>query len=300
MQVYVLDRLWRPVPIGVPGELYIGGDGLARGYRNNPALTAEKFVPHPFSEIPGARLYKTGDLVRWQADGNLEFLGRLDTQVKLRGNRVESGEIESRLNRHPAVRDSLVLARQDGEGRKRLVAYFLSRQVPAPPNKELSDFLRTMLPEQMTPSAFVGLNAWPLAPNGKVDRCALPLPEQLNRPSRRSFAGPRSQVEKTVTKIWSELLGNARVGVHDNFFELGGHSLLAVQAVARLEESFKIQLSVRSLFEKPIAADLAREIERRVANHAPQRKPGIVRVSREAYRVSCLSGEAGGQLLKHR
>src|SRR5947208_6852095 len=192
VQAYVLDRLLRPVPVGVPGELYIGGESLARGYRNNPVLTSGEFIPHPLSNRRGARLYKTGDLVRWQTDGNLEFLGRIDQQVKIRGYRIEPGEIESLLNQHPAVRESLVLARESGRGQKQLAAYLIANQRPAPAIKELTDFLRPKLPDYMVPSAFAFLDAWPLTPNGKVDRNALPAPDQLGLKSSEEFAAPRN------------------------------------------------------------------------------------------------------------
>ena len=298
VQAYVLDRLLRPVPAGVPGELYIGGDSLARGYRNNPALTTEKFIPHPFSGKPGERLYKTGDLVRWLSDGNLEFLGRIDHQVKIRGYRMEPGEIESRLNQHPLVRESLVLAREEGHGPKQLVAYLILKQPAPPATKELSDFLRTRLPDYMVPSMFVFLHAWPLTPNGKVDRNALPAPEESNRQSRRTFVAPRNHLEETVAKVWSDVLGRAPAGIHDNFFELGGHSLLAAQAISRLNESFNIHLSIRSLFEKPTVAELVREIARMMSRHNAQRAPAITRIAREAYRAGRPSPEAGIELAK--
>ena len=298
VQVYVLDPMLRPVPVGVPGELYIGGESLARGYRNNPALTGEKFIPNPFSATPGGRLYRTGDLVRRLADGNLQFLGRVDQQVKIRGYRIEPGEIEARLNQHPTVRECLVMARDQENGPKQLVAYLILKQPTAPPSKELSDFLRTTLPDFMVPSAFVCLDAWPLTPNAKIDRRALPAPERSQRPLRRAYVAPRDQVEETVARLWSQLLGRPRVGVHDNFFELGGHSLLAAQAVARLKESFQIQMSIRTLFEKPTVADFAKEIDRLAARRAPQRGPGLARVSRESYRVGRPSVEGAAQLAK--
>jgi len=298
VRAYVLDRLLRAVPVGVPGELYIGGDGLARGYRNNPGLTATRFIPHPHSEQPGARLYKTGDLVRWLEDGNLEFLGRVDHQVKIRGYRIEPGEIESQLNRHPAVRESLVLAHEDARGEKQLVAHLVLRQQPAPASKELSDFLRTTLPDYMVPSAFVFLDAWPLTPNGKVDRQALPAPKELLRRSSRAFVAPRNPLEAAVATIWAEVLGRSRIGVHENFFEQGGHSLRAAQVVSRLKEALNIDLSVRSLFEKPTVAALAREIERATASRAAQRGPSLTRVSREAYRMNPPSSETAAQAMR--
>lgn len=298
VEVFVLDRLLRPVPVGVPGQLFVGGDGLARGYRNNPLLTLEKFIAHPFNNKPGARLYKTGDLVRWLPDGNLEFLGRIDHQVKIRGHRIEPGEIETKLNQHPAVRESLVVARETDPGRKQLVAYFIPRHPPGPAFGELSGFLRAMLPDYMVPSAFVACGTWPLTPNGKVDRSALPAPDDSNYRAGRLFTAPRNRVEENIARIWSEVLGCSQVGAHDNFFELGGHSLLAAQAVSRLKESFKLHLSIRSLFEKPTVAGLAREIERTIARNAPRREGGIARISREAYRVDQPSPGANAELMK--
>ncbi|HXT39116.1 MAG TPA: amino acid adenylation domain-containing protein [Candidatus Angelobacter sp.] len=298
VEVFVLDRLLRPVPVGVPGQLFVGGDGLARGYRNNPLLTLEKFITHPFNNQPGARLYKTGDLVRWLPDGNLEFLGRIDHQVKIRGHRIEPGEIETKLNQHPAVRESLVVARETDPGRKQLVAYIIPRHPPGPAFAELSGFLRATLPDYMVPSAFVACGAWPLTPNGKVDRSALPAPDDSNYRASRLFTAPRNHVEENIARIWSEVLGCPRVGAHDNFFELGGHSLLAAQAVSRLKESFNLHMSIRSLFEKPTVAELAREIERTIARSTPRRDPGIARVSREAYRVNRPSPGANAELMK--
>jgi amino acid adenylation domain-containing protein len=298
VEAYVLDRLLRPVPVGIPGQLYVGGDGLARGYRNNPLLTREKFVAHPFNNKPGARLYKTGDLVRWLSDGNLEFLGRIDHQMKIRGHRIEPGEIESQLNLHPSVRESVVLARETSSSQKQLVAYFIPRRQPGPAFRELSGFLRARLPDYMLPAAFVACDAWPLTPNGKVDRSALPAPDDSTHCASRPFAAPRNPVEESVAKVWSEVLARPRVGAHDNFFELGGHSLLAAQAVSRLKESFNIHLSIRSLFEKPTVAQLAREIERMTTQRAPRRGPGIMRVAREAYRVNPSSPGVGAELMK--
>jgi microcystin synthetase protein McyB len=283
--VYVLDRLLRPVPVGVPGELFVGGDGLARGYRNNPALTAEKFVPHPFASEPGARLYKTGDLVRWSADGNLEFLGRRDHQVKIRGHRIEPGEIETMLNQHPSVRESLVIARDGARGQKQLVAYLIAKREPRPSFKELVDFLRAKLPDYMVPTAFVFLDAWPLTPNGKVDRRALPAPDQPRVQISGTFVAPRDRVESSVAEIWSEVLGHPRIGVHDNFFELGGHSLLGAQVISRLNSRFNVSVSIRGVFEKPTVAELACEVGRLLNKEESQRPSAIKPVGRESYRM---------------
>jgi amino acid adenylation domain-containing protein len=295
VQVYVLDQRLRPVPIHVPGELYIGGESLARGYRNQPALTAEKFVRDPFSQDAGARLYKTGDLVRWLPDGNLEFLGRMDHQVKIRGYRIEPGEIEALLNRHPAVRESVIIATEAARGQKQLIAYLIAKGESKPGTKELADFLRTKLPDYMVPSAFVFLSAWPLTPNGKVDRNALPAPDQSSFKSSRAFVAPRNRFEGAAAKVWSEILGRTRIGIHDNFFELGGHSLLAAQAIARLNEEFKVALPVRSLFDEPTIAGLTREIEKSLDHGATRRAPALARVARDAYRVSECSPEMNAE-----
>ncbi|MFP2930911.1 amino acid adenylation domain-containing protein, partial [Pyxidicoccus sp. 3LG] len=274
-RVYVLDRTFHPVPVGVTGELYVGGAGLARGYLGRPALTAERFLPHPFSSEPGARLYRTGDLVRWRADGSLEFMGRADEQVKVRGFRIEPGEIEAALLRHPDVREAVVLAREDGPGGKRLVAYV----VPHVPAAALRDFLQALLPEHMVPSAFVPLEALPLTPNGKVDRKALPAPGAgATVAHEEGSVAPRTETERRVAAIWSELLGVAPIGVEDNFFELGGHSLLATQAISRLRESFGVEVPLQRLFEEPTVAALALHLESSLRDTAPeaQREPPLV------------------------
>ena len=258
-QMYVLDRQQRIVPVGVSGELYIGGDCLARGYLNRPELTAEKFVPHPFSEREGARLYRTGDVGRWLSDGRIEFLGRVDHQVKIRGFRVEMGEIEAMLSQHPGVRESIVIAREDIPGDKRLVAYVVSEEVSA---KALRQYLGQHLPEYMIPQAFVTLDQMPLTANGKVDRRKLPAPEiNVEREAIEAAATP---VEEVLVGIWSEVLG-VTVGVEDDFFELGGHSLLATQVMSRALEAFGVQIALRELFEKPTVRELAAVVERELA-----------------------------------
>lgn len=260
-QVYILDSHLQPVPIGVPGELYIGGDGLARGYFRRPKLTREKFIPDQFSEIPGKRLYKTGDLARYLPDGNIEFLGRMDYQVKIRGFRVELGEIEAILAEHPAVTETVVLAREDQLGDKRLVAYVVEAKEEMRKTKdfELREYLREKLPDYMIPSAFVMLEALPLTPNGKVDRCALPAPDRSSLEER--YVAPRTSTEKVLSEIWAEVLDLERVGIHDNFFEIGGHSLLATQLISRVHKTFNVDLPLRSLFEDPTIANLAESIE---------------------------------------
>ena len=259
--VYVLDRDMEPVPVGVPGELHIGGAALGRGYSFRPALTAEKFVPDPFSTTPGARLYRTGDLARYRADGNIDFLGRIDDQVKLRGYRIELGEIEALLHAHPAVAHGVVAIREDVPGDKRLVAYFVSTEGSSASVTALREHLQASLPEYMVPSAFVSLDALPLTPNGKVDRKALPASDGSRPDLESAFVAPRNNVEQVLAEIFGEVLNVARVGVHDNFFALGGHSLLATQVVSRIRVAFQVELPLRALFEAATVAELARGIE---------------------------------------
>jgi amino acid adenylation domain-containing protein len=261
-QVYVLDRYAQPVPIGVPGELYIGGDGLACNYLNLPQLTAERFIPHPFSDKPEARLYRTGDRVRYRPDGSLEFLGRLDHQVKIRGFRIEPGEIEAVLGHHPAVGQTVVVAREDTPGDKRLVAYVVPCGGQNPTASDFRSFLQTKLPDYMVPSVFVVLGALPLTPNGKVDRRALPAPDRARRQRQGSFLAPRDPLELQLTKLWEELLGTEPVGVQDNFFELGGHSLLAVRFVAQIEKLFGKVVPLALLFQAPTVEQLAHALRR--------------------------------------
>ena len=259
VQVYVLDRNRQPVPIGVPGEMCLGGASLARGYRNRPELTAEKFIPNPFSNEPGARLYRTGDLVRYLPDGNLEFLGRIDEQVKIRGFRIELGEIEAVLAEHPAIREAAVIAREDIPGQKRLVAYIVPTGSSVP-NAEVAAYLREKLPDYMVPSSFVAMSALPLTANGKVDRKALPAPDDSGS-RQESYVAPRTPVEEVLANIWAGILQRDRVGVHDDFFELGGHSLLATQVVSRVRQALVTELPLRALFETPTVAGLAERVE---------------------------------------
>lgn len=264
-QIYLLDKNRQPVPMGVPGEMYIGGDGVAREYLNRPELTGEKFVPNPLSaKFAGAkagRLYKTGDLARWRADGNLEFLGRIDHQVKIRGFRIELGEIESVLRKHPGLRESVVVVREDRPGDKRLAAYVVRKAEAQLDGDQLRKFVRESVPEYMVPSAFVFLEALPLTPNGKVDRKALPVPEQERRSSDAEFVEPGSLVEEQLAGIWREVLGVDRVSTRDNFFELGGHSLLAIQVISRVREKLKVELPLFSLFDAPTIEQLARGLD---------------------------------------
>jgi amino acid adenylation domain-containing protein len=259
-RVYILDSNLQPVPVGVPGELHIAGAGLARGYRNQPRLTEEKFIPNPFSSAGEARLYKTGDLVRWRPDGQIEFLGRLDHQVKIRGQRIELGEIEAVLGGCPGVREAIVVSRENAPGENRLDAYLVWKNGARWQPEMLRKFLKKQLPEAMVPSAFVTLDALPLTPNGKVDRQALPAPE-ANGESGTPFVAPHTLTETRLAEIWREVLGVERVGVHDNFFQLGGHSLNATQVSSRVLVAFQIELPLRDLFDFPTVAELAEKID---------------------------------------
>ncbi len=273
-RLYVLDQNLAPLPIGVPGELYIGGAGVARGYLNRPRLTAERFVPDPFGKGPGERLYRTGDLVRWRSDGNLEYLGRVDRQLKVRGFRIEPAEIEEALAQHPAVREAVITACEAASGDRRLVAYLvLATGRPAPADSELRQFLRNELPEPMIPSAFVVLEALPLTPNGKVDREALPAPESVSFRPGALFVAPRGPLEEEVASIWSAVLGIERIGSADNFFDLGGHSLLATQVISRLCEATNVEIPLRALFESPTVAGMAKRIE--TARRAESRSESV-------------------------
>jgi acyl carrier protein len=255
-QLYILDRTMQPVPIGVAGELHIGGVQVAAGYLNRPELTAEKFIPDPFSTSPAARLYKTGDLCRYRTDGSIEFLGRLDLQVKLRGFRIELGEIEAVLGHHPAVRQGVVVAREDVPGDKRLVAYVVPVDSSALDPGELRGFLQKQLPDYMVPAALIPLESLPLLPNGKVDRRGLPAPE-WERQSAETYVPPQNELEKTIAAIWQELLQVDKVGVDDTFFELGGHSLLIVQSHRLLSKVTDKKLTVTDMFRFPTIRALA-------------------------------------------
>ncbi|HEV2799874.1 MAG TPA: amino acid adenylation domain-containing protein, partial [Pyrinomonadaceae bacterium] len=273
-RVYVLDESMRPSALGVYGELYVGGDGLARGYVNEPRLTAERFVPNPFAEEPGERLYRTGDIVRRLSDGNIEFLGRRDGQVKLRGFRVEAGEIESVLCEHERVGECVVVVREFGQSGKRLVAYVTPRTTGETgdgelmseelTNGELRRYLKARLPEYMIPSVFVSLARLPLTPNGKIDRAALPEPVRAVE-AESHYREPRNATEEILAGIWAELLGLERVGLRDDFFELGGHSLLATQVASRARAAFRIELPLRALFENSVLEDLAAYIANLIA-----------------------------------
>ncbi|MCZ6834527.1 MAG: LLM class flavin-dependent oxidoreductase [Planctomycetota bacterium] len=256
-ELYILDESLQPLPVGVPGELFIGGDGVVRGYHNRPELTAERFIAHPFRNQANARLYRTGDIARWMADGRMDFLGRCDHQVKLRGYRIELGEIESGLALHESVREAVVIAREDTPGDVRLVAYLVPVENDSIDENELREMLREMLPEYMLPSHYVVLDAYPLTPNRKVDRKALPAPDQSGSESKLEAILPTNDVELTIIEIWKEVLGVASAGIEDNFFDLGGHSLLAVKTHRRLAESFQRTITITDLFRYPTVRALA-------------------------------------------
>lgn len=264
-QAYVLDRFLQPVPIGVVGELYISGAGLARGYLHQPELTSNKFIVNPFDNSNYHRLYKTGDLVRYLDDGKIEFIGRLDHQVKIRGFRIELGEIEATLRQCPLVREAVVVATEDVVGDKHLVAYIVAVD-PNPSHTQLRNFLKQYLPEYMLPSAFVLMDTLPLTSNGKVNRQALPALEQTRPDLEETFVAPRTPAEEILAEIWANILGLEKVGIHDNFFERGGHSLLIVQLFARLRAAFQVDLPFQTLFDAPTVATFAERLDARQAS----------------------------------
>jgi amino acid adenylation domain-containing protein len=278
-EIYLLDSHLQPVPMGVRGELHIGGAGLARGYLNRPELTNEKFIPNPFSHDPQARLYKTGDQARYLPDGNIEYIGRIDHLVKLRGFRIELGEIEAVLAKHPNVQQSVVIVREDQPGDKRLVAYIIPNPESAPTPNTLRHFLKQQLPEYMVPAVFVMLEVLPLTPNGKVDRRALPAPDTSLSDCDVDIVAPCTITEELIASIWAEILGFKQVGIHSNFFELGGHSLLATQVIARVRETFSVDVSLRCLFESPTVAALSQFIEAACNSNSTPQVSEIRRVS---------------------
>lgn len=261
-QIYLLDKHYQPVPIGVTGEIYIAGDGLARGYRKRPSLTADRFIPNPFSTQPGQRMYKTGDVGRYLPDGNIEYLGRNDHQVKVRGFRIELGEIESQLNQHPTINNAIVTTQQDSSDSSFLVGYFITEKPEASPTgNDLREHLIQTLPDYMIPNAFIQLDAFPLTPNGKIDRKALPAPGRKQLQSEKGVVPPRNEFEEILAEVWEEVLPIDPIGIYDNFFNLGGHSLLATQVVSRIRDRFEIELPVRTLFEAPTIAELSLRVE---------------------------------------
>jgi acyl carrier protein len=256
-EVYVLDAHLKQCPVGVPGEIHLGGVGVARGYLASPDLTALKYIPNPFGKEAGARLYRTGDLGRFLPDGNIELQGRVDRQVKVRGIRIEPGEIETVLNAHENVREAAVIVREDTPGNQRLVAYVVLRQ----PENNLRAFVKARVPDHMIPAGFVVMDKLPVTPNGKVDYAALPIPDETSFDSSKEFVAPRTPLEETLAQIWREILEISRVGINDNFFELGGHSLLATQVVSRIRKTLNVDLPLRVIFDSPTIAGLATNVE---------------------------------------
>jgi amino acid adenylation domain-containing protein len=260
--IHILDDHLQPVPAGEVGQIYIAGAGVARGYLNRPELTAEKFIADPFTSVPGARLYQTGDLARWLPDGQIAYVGRTDEQIKVRGFRIEPNEIVSLLNSHPAVQANAVIAEDDGSGAKRLLAYIVPNGASSPRASELRTLLLSQLPDYMLPSTFIRVDELPTTANGKLDRNALPAPSASNTLQEDEFVAPRTPLEERVTAIIASLLGLDKVGVNENFFLIGGHSLLGTQLIARVRDTFGVDLSLRSIFDLPTPAQLAQEIER--------------------------------------
>jgi acyl carrier protein len=245
-----------PVPVGVTGEVFIGREGVARGYLGRPDLTGENFIPDPFSDEPGARLYRTRDRARYLSDGKIEFLGRLDHQVKIRGFRIELGEIESALREHPAVKEAVAVVKSAND-EKYIAAYVVPVSEPAPAAAELRTFLKQRLPEYMAPSTFVLLDQLPLTATGKLDRAALPEPNHSHRERGSALTAPRNAVEEALVEIFTEVLGIEKIGIHDNFFDFGGHSLLATRVVALIRKMFNTELPLRNFFENPTVAEIA-------------------------------------------
>jgi len=279
-EVYLLNRALEPVPVAVTAELHIGGAGLARGYLNRPALTAEMFIANPFGPEPGARLYRTGDLARFRPDGQIDFIGRVDHQVKLRGYRIEIGEIEAVLGQHPAVKEAAVVAREDDPGERRLVAYVVSGQGMDLTVTGLRSYLSERLPAYMVPAAFEMMERLPLTANGKIDRRALPAPGQRRADRASSYEAPRTPVEELIADIWAQVLGVEKVGIHDDFLDLGGQSLLATQVMSRVRQTFQVEVPLRRLFEWPTVAGLAACIERARREGQSQAVPPIEPASR--------------------
>jgi acyl-coenzyme A synthetase/AMP-(fatty) acid ligase/acyl carrier protein len=277
----ILDKNKNLVPAGVAGELYLSGMCLGLGYLNDKEKTNAAFVDNPFPEIPWDKLYKTGDLVRYLPDGNIDFLGRLDHQIKLRGFRIELGEIETILSQHPAVMETVVIAQEDGTGDKRLVAYATLKPGQTLDANAARSFSKEKLPSYMVPAEFVFLDRLPLTINGKIDRKALRPPDQSRPELRQLYVAHRNPVEEMITEIWGEVLKLDQIGVHDNFFELGGHSLLATQVMSRMRKVFQVELPLRSLFEMPTVAQLANEIEVTKKSYGEMPRPEIPSIPRQ-------------------
>jgi acyl carrier protein len=262
MEIYILDEHMKPIAPGSAGELYLGGIGVARGYHNRPELTAQKFVANPSGAAMGNRLYRTGDLVRQLPNGEIEFLGRLDDQIKIRGYRIEPGEIVAALNSHPGVRNSVVTVQADDAGEKRLIAYLVLADDSRPTASSLRLHLQKYIPDYMIPTEFVEVSSFPLSSSGKIDRAALPSPNQSNALPDEEFVAPQSLVEQRLAEIIASLLHIDRVGANDNFFLLGGHSLLGTQLLTRISQAFGVEMSLLSLFDHSTLAGMSAEIER--------------------------------------
>ena len=291
-RVYVLDEQLRPLPVGIPGDLYIGGAALARGYLGRPDLTAERFLPNPHAVQPGERIYWTGDLVRWRADGALEYLGRRDQQVKIRGFRIELGEIEAELKKHPEVKESVVTTQPEKNGEVRLLAYVVTER-PGQPPSELESYLRKTLPHYMIPSSVVFLDKLPLTSNGKIDRRSLPASGGVTRQVAQGFVAPRTKIESSVAEILADLLHLERVGVHDNFFELGGHSLIAMQLTSRLRGRLGVEVPLQLIFRFPTIAEFADAVVQTTLERtdAQTLNDEILRLDLVAERESPLAGD---------
>ena len=294
IRIYVLSKQQHLQPVGVRGEIYVGGVGVGRGYLNNPMRTVEVFMPDPWGDA-GERMYRTGDAGCYRSDGTIEYLGRLDQQVKIRGYRIEPGEIEAVIREHPAVQEAVVVARAGADNNHHLVAYLVDEPEQVIQTGEMQGYLRTHLPEYMIPSAFMYLETLPLLPNGKLDRKALPeLDENLER-EEVEYVAPRTPVEERLASIWSEVLALKQVGIYDNFFAIGGHSLLITQILTRVHDAFQVTLPVRTLFKNPTIVGLAEAIEKVQSRSTELRRKSVVSISRETYRQkrSALSGNEG-------
>jgi hypothetical protein len=287
LQLYLLDRKGEPVPIGVAGEIYVGGAGVARGYLNRPELNQERFIPDVFRPGQNRRLYKSGDQARRLANGDIEYLGRIDQQVKIRGFRIELGEIETLLAKHAAVREAVVQLDNGADGESRLVAYLVPQDGQVPQHRELHAFLKERLPEYMIPAAFVAIDRIPLTSNGKIDRQALPRAEFASADILGEFIEPRTPLEREVADSWKEVLGLERVGLHENFFEIGGHSLLATRVIILLRAKLGLTFSLRLLFENPTVAGMASALFEPLLDHT-----GEEQAARIVEEVEALSDEA--------
>ncbi|MFQ5615529.1 MAG: amino acid adenylation domain-containing protein, partial [Anaerolineales bacterium] len=294
-QAYLLNSHLLPVPIGVPGEMYIGGIGVTRGYLNRPGLTADRFIPDPFGSQPGARLYKTGDIARYLPDGSIEFLGRMDDQVKIRGYRIELGEIEVILGQYPAVQEVAVIAREDTPGEKRLVAYVTPNPGQELTVRALRDYLSKKLPDYMVPSAYIFMDVLPRTPIGKLDQEVLPAPARVRPNLDIAFVVPRTPLEEVLAGIWAEVLDVEEVGVDDNFFELGGHSILVTQLASRVRNTLPVELPLRTLFEMPTVAGLAESLLQN-----PDEREKIEKIAQLMVKIAHLSEDEVDALLKEK